>query len=64
MRKRIIIGLIMLNLILGTAIVIGPVAAQILPSSGLFDCCQDRECCNNCCWFVTDCDSDGDCEVN
>lgn len=64
MRKPIIIGLIMLNLVLGTAIVIGPVAAQILPFSGLLDCCQDRECCDNCCWFVTDCDSDRDCEFN
>lgn len=61
MRKRIVVGLVALNLVLGAAIVVGPVAAQIFPLSGLLDCCKNGECCNNCCWWVENCDSDGDC---
>lgn len=64
MRKRLVIGLVMLNLLLGAALVLGPLSAQILPMSSLRDCCQSRTCCSSCCWLVSDCDTDGDCEAN
>ncbi len=62
-RKLTIVGLIALNIFLATVIVMGPLGAQLLPT-GLRDCCEGRVCCDNCCWFVEDCDSDVDCEMN
>jgi hypothetical protein len=64
MRKRLAMGLIVLNLLLGAAIVMGPLAAQILPRSTLRDCCQEDVCCASCCWFVQDCEGDDDCREN
>lgn len=65
MRKRILFALVVLNVILGAAIVMGPLAAQVLPLSSLRDCCQGTVCCENCCWFRDNCDTDGDClELN
>lgn len=62
MRKRVLIGLVLINVILGAAVVVGPLRAQIFPRAGLLDCCQGSTCCFNCCWFVNDCDFSGDCE--
>lgn len=65
MRKRVLFGLMVLNVILAAAILMGPVAAQVLPMSSLRDCCQGTVCCENCCWFRSDCDLDSDCfELN
>lgn len=62
MRKRVVIGLILVNVILAAAIMIGPVGAQILPM-GLRDCCENGACCDGCCWLVENCNANGDCEL-
>lgn len=64
MRKRIVVGLFLLNVSLAAAITMGPLAAQLLPTSAPRDCCKEDVCCNGCCWFVQDCATDGDCELN
>ncbi len=61
MRKRLLFALVVLNVLLGAAIVMGPLAAQVLPMSGLRDCCQGAICCESCCWFRSDCDLNSDC---
>ena len=40
-------------------------ASAVRVTTGAFNCCQSSGgsdvCCHGCCWFVHDCDSDGDC---
>ena len=71
MRRRLIIGLIVLNGLAAGALVATPAVSQIIPR-GLFDCCKeeapeaiasgDAYCCSSCCWFYRNCRDDKDCE--
>lgn len=63
-RRLIIIGLVVLNLILGAGIFLGPLGAQIIPLSGFRNCCQGNVCCFSCCYIVQNCSHDGDCLQN
>ena len=64
MRRRLLLGLVLLNCVLGIALFVRSADSQILPR-GIFDCCQtvgsEGVCCNNCCWFFPTCDGDEDC---
>jgi hypothetical protein len=62
--RRIILGLVVVNLVLASALLAGPVRAQIFPKAGFFDCCIDETCCQGCCFFVRDCSDDEDCGIN
>jgi len=62
MRKRIVFALILINVLLAGAILIGPAAAQVFPRAYFGDCCQGPTCCQDCCFFVDDCDDDEDCD--
>lgn len=57
MRRRLVVGLIVLNALLGVAL-FGSLRAQILPTA-FWNCCRDGNCCASCCWWPTDC---ADCE--
>ena len=67
MRRRLIFALILVNCLLGIALFARSADSQIIPR-GLFDCCQgagsEGYCCNNCCWFSKNCESDQDCREN
>ena len=67
-RKRHIVGFVILNAILAVALMTGPAASQILPAWIFEDCCKgtfpNAYCCDNCCFFVNDCEDDEDCEDN
>jgi hypothetical protein len=64
MRKRLIYGLLVLNGLLALALFTVPADAARVATGG-FNCCQSSGgsdfCCHSCCWFVHDCDADGDC---
>jgi len=64
MRRWVFYALILVNCVLGIALMVRAVGSQIV-SGGLLDCCQmagdEAFCCNQCCWFVDDCDVDADC---
>lgn len=62
MRQRIVFALIFINVLLASAILIGPVAAQVFPRAAFLDCCQGPTCCDNCCFFISDCTSDEECD--
>ena len=63
MRKRIVFALVLINVLLAGTILLGPVSAQILNKAFGRDCCQGPVCCENCCWFINDCDGDDeDCD--
>lgn len=65
MRKKLIVGLVILNGLLGFALSHRPAVTQVIPT-GLFDCCQSASepyCCRGCCWFHWDCDEHSDCRV-
>ena len=51
MRKAIVIGFSMLNLLLAYELVAAPDDGQFFPQ-GIFDCCQGIVCCDACCWFT------------
>lgn len=66
MRRRLVVGLILLNSLLGLTLLAVPADSQIIPR-GVFDCCESGEaddpyCCRGCCWIWSDCDEDGDCK--
>ena len=65
MRKRLIIAFAILNAGLALALMRSPAETQILPFSFFGDCCQELEgdyfCCDNCCWFIDNCDRSADC---
>ena len=64
MRKKLIIGMAILNGLFAVALFAVPANSQKLPFA-IFDCCQGSGqsafCCNNCCWFTFDCNSTEDC---
>jgi len=69
MRRRIVIGLVLVNALLASALLVKPADTQMMPM-GLFDCCEEEAgegdeayCCDSCCWWISDCDSDRDCRV-
>jgi len=71
MRRRLIIGLMVLNGLVAAALVATPADSQIIPR-GLFNCCKEEAtetmgpggayCCSGCCWFYMNCRRDEDCE--
>lgn len=61
MKRRLIVALVAVNVVLAVALVMGPLAAQFVPASALRDCCQGQHCCENCCWFVQNCNGSQDC---
>ena len=67
MRRRLTVGLFLLNALIGAAIYAVPADSQIIPR-GLANCCKsagpDAYCCHSCCWFWPNCDTDGDCKIN
>ena len=60
MRKKLIIGMAILNGMLAVALFAVPANSQIIPFA-IFDCCKNEICCDNCCWFTFDCHSTEDC---
>lgn len=68
MRKRSIVGLIVLNLLLAAALLASPLASFPVPRSILDNCCKDTDgplayCCKDCCLLTGDeCDVDGECQ--
>ncbi len=72
MRRRLIIGLFVLNGLVAAVIFATPADSQIIPR-GLFNCCKEEAtevmeaggsyCCSNCCWFIRNCRIDEDCEA-
>jgi len=64
MRRKLILFLVVLNCLLGLALLARAADSQILPL-GIKDCCKgvggDAYCCWNCCWFISDCQFDRDC---
>ena len=65
MRKRLILGLVLCNILIGFVVLATPVKTQIFPR-GIIDCCKvegdEGYCCHNCCWLAWPCDSDEDCK--
>ena len=69
MRRRFVIGLVLVNAFLASALLVTPVDTQMMPM-GLFDCCQEEAgaleagyCCYGCCWWDSDCSSHEDCQI-
>ena len=64
MRKRIIMGLVLLNVLLAVALFATP-ARSWVASFTLSDCCHGEGsrayCCRECCFLTKDCDYDRDC---
>lgn len=67
MRRKLIVGLLIINCSLASLLVVTPAQTQLIP---LFfvDCCQpmtlraeSEYCCEKCCWYIPDCDDDDDC---
>jgi len=68
MRRKLVVGLIVLNGVIAGALLTTPAKTQIIPL-GLFNCCKTGEvespgayCCHACCWFIRNCSVDKDCE--
>lgn len=69
MRRKLLFVLILVNILLAGALLAKPAATQIM-TRGLFDCCkggaaesEEAYCCYQCCWLITNCHSDKDCQV-
>ncbi len=66
MRRKLIIGLVLLNGLIAPALFVKPAETQIIPL-GIFHCCKggpgERYCCASCCWFTFDCLDDEGCRV-
>jgi len=65
MRRKLIIGLVFLNGLIGAALFSQPAETQIIPL-GIFNCCKSQGapepyCCSSCCWFTLNCFGDEDC---
>ena len=64
MRRKLILGLVLLNGLFAAALISQPIETQIIPR-GLFNCCKDTGpdgyCCFRCCWFIVNCWDDEDC---
>ncbi len=67
MRRRLIIGLMILNGLMAAVLFASPAISQVIPL-GLFNCCKtegpEAYCCDSCCWFIWNCRFDEDCEGN
>jgi hypothetical protein len=67
MRKKLILGFVVLNAILATAFFIPPLRAQIAMSFAFRNCCQEDGgeafCCFNCCFLINDCRTTADCNL-
>ncbi|TFH64048.1 MAG: hypothetical protein E4G90_08880 [Gemmatimonadales bacterium] len=68
MRRKLIVGLMILNGLLAIFLVAAPALSQIMPLS-LFSCCKTEAtelgggyCCESCCWLTWNCRFDEDCE--
>jgi len=65
MRRKLIIGLVLLNGLLGAALFTQPAEGMIWTPS-LRNCCMmdgsEPFCCERCCWIQPNCTSDKDCE--
>ena len=65
MRRKLTFALVLLNLLLGIAILARSADSQVIPR-GILNCCQqdggDPYCCFGCCWFVYDCKTQRDCD--
>ena len=69
MRRKMIVGLLILNGLLAVLLIATPALSQIIPL-GLFNCCKSEAteaggdyCCRHCCWFTNNCFFDEDCMV-
>lgn len=67
MRRRLLIGLILSNALLGLAVLASSSRSQVHPTANR-DCCEGdgaglMYCCHGCCWFFQDCRTDSDCSV-
>lgn len=67
MHRRLIFGLIVLNVVIALVLFAAPALTQILPGARE-DCCEygapEPYCCNDCCWFRQDCTDDDDCTTS
>jgi hypothetical protein len=66
MRRKLLIGLGLLNALLALVLLAGLARSQIFPN-GIFNCCktagaETNYCCINCCWFIPNCNGDDDCQ--
>lgn len=68
MRRKLIVGFMILNGLLAALLISSPAISQVIPR-GIFDCCKTEAseedgayCCASCCWFTKECRSDEDCE--
>jgi len=67
MRRRFVIGLVLVNALLASALLAKPADTQMMPR-GLLNCCKEEAgemdggyCCSGCCWWISDCDTSADC---
>ncbi len=67
MRKILIAGLVVLNIVLAFGVFATPAETRTA-AAGLWPCCKgkgpDAFCCDGCCWFSWNCNSDSDCRDN
>jgi hypothetical protein len=65
MRRKLIIGLVVLNGLFGAALFSQPAESKIR-ALVLRNCCKtegsEAFCCEMCCWVQPNCNSDDDCE--
>ena len=66
MRRKTIIGLVLLNGLIAGVLFSYPAETQIIPL-GILNCCKDDMgfhpyCCYSCCWFTFNCIDDDDCQ--
>ena len=67
MRKKLILGLVLLNGLFAAALFAPAAETQMIPR-GVVNCCKTAGapipyCCDSCCWFTWNCRSDKDCGV-
>ncbi len=65
MRRKLMVGLAVLNGFVALALFAAPAGTQIIPN-GIWDCCEFDGggvgyCCEDCCWLVPNCDENSDC---
>jgi hypothetical protein len=67
MRRKLLLVLVILNCLLGVAVLARVADSQVLPR-GIRDCCEgtgpEAYCCYDCCWFVQNCRSHEDCTMS
>jgi hypothetical protein len=66
MRRKTIVGMILLGVLFGVAYAVNPGTSQVIPL-GWVNCCKsmtgrDPICCQNCCWFFPTCTTSEDCQ--